>query len=268
MKNVTLAAIAIAALSVTPAFAADMASKAPVPPDPGWTWAGSYGGVSLGARVADTNWTSSNIFPSFAGPIFQPSTGGSIDSVAARIGGYFGYNWTIAPAWIFGLEADIGWAANSKTVSPAPGLGGVTTAACGGGICTNPPNATAKVDWDGSLRARIGSLVTPNTLVFATGGFAWQSLEIASSCVVSLGFCSFNENESVSRLLPGWTAGVGLEQKISARWVARIEYLYAEFATFNHQFFAATFVPGADDRYTASVRPATHTVDVGIAYKF
>jgi outer membrane immunogenic protein len=242
-----------------------MPLKAPPTPDPAWSWAGFYGGVSLGARVADNDWSSSNFFPSLVvAPLIQPVTGGAVDSVAARIGGNFGYNWVVAPTWIVGLEGGVGWAPNSKTVNPAPGTAGLSTPACGG-LCGGQPNARVEESWDGSLRGRIGSLVTPTTLFFATGGAAWQSIKLSSACSAFI-FCSFDESGSASRILTGWTVGTGIEQRISGNWLARIEYSYAQFGTFSHQFFG--IVGGADDRYTASVKPQTHTVDVGLTYKF
>jgi opacity protein-like surface antigen len=37
-------------------------------------------------------------------------------------------------------------------------------------------NFALRTGWDGSARARIGFLLTPSTLVYATGGAAWQAL--------------------------------------------------------------------------------------------
>jgi outer membrane immunogenic protein len=278
MNRLATCVAVIAALIIgAPAFAADMAVKAPPPPLPvaaPWSWAGFYGGVSVGARIADNDWTSSNFFPTVAstiGGITQPVTGGSVDSVAPRIGAYGGYSWLIAPAWLLGIEGDVGWANNSKTVTPAPGTAGIVGL---GMQLTGQPSGTVKETWDGSLRARLGSLIAPSTLVFATGGAAWQSITLASSCGLNgpFPFCNFNNNDSASTVRWGWTVGAGVEQRISGNWLVRVDYRYADFGTFSHQFFPAAFGPGSpigfDDRYTGTVKARTNTIDVGLAYKF
>jgi outer membrane immunogenic protein len=51
-------AIAAIALIGTPAFAADMAVKAPPPAlEPVFSWTGFYVGAALGGEWADTTWT-------------------------------------------------------------------------------------------------------------------------------------------------------------------------------------------------------------------
>jgi outer membrane immunogenic protein len=253
---------------VAGASAADLYVKAPPPPE--WSWTGFYGGVTLGVRVANNDWTTSNLFPSIPGTI-QPVTTGSVDSTAARIGGYGGYNWRIAPAWVLGIEGDFGWADNSKTVTPAPGTAGISQGGCGPFFCTGQPNGTVIESWDGSLRARVGSLITPSTLVFATGGVAWQRITLASTCGpngLPSQFCLLNESDSASTTLTGWTVGAGAEQRVLGNWLARVDYRYSNFGTFSQQFFPAGFGPGFDDRYTGNVKVRTNIVNVGLAYKF
>ena len=233
--------IAASVLANAPALAADMRVKAPIAPAaPIWSWTGFYGGVSIGARWAENDWTSTDFFPAVGGITVQPVTGGPVDSVAARVGGYFGYNWQIAPAWIVGVEGDGGWANNAKTVAPIPGSAGIVGPGCGGGVCTGPTTATVKESWDGSLRGRIGMLVTPSTLVFATGGAAWQRITLEATCAPSglpTTFCLINTSGSASTTLTGWTLGGGLEQRISGNWLGRMSYRYSDFGTFSHQFF-------------------------------
>ncbi len=252
------------------AMAADMPLKSP-PAVSAWSWTGFYAGVSAGGRVADNDWTSTNLFPSIPGTIQSGPSGGSIDSAAARFGGYFGYNWMLSPAWLVGVESDIGWANNSKTVVPAPGTAGLSLGGCGAVACTGQPTATVKENWDGSLRARLGTFVATDTLLYVTGGFAWQRVTIASICGpngLPTEFCLLNNNDSASSTMTGWTAGGGVEERIFGNWLARIDYRYAEFGTLSHQFFPTSFGPGFDDRYTGNVKPRTHTFGVGLAYKF
>ncbi len=54
----------------------------------------------------------------------------------------------------------------------------------------------------------------------------------------------------------GWTAGAGVEAKLSGPWSAKIEYLYVDLG---HD---GTTTPGADASFT------TNIVRAGINYKF
>ncbi|MGH2266600.1 outer membrane protein, partial [Enterococcus faecalis] len=50
---------------------------------------------------------------------------------------------------------------------------------------------SVKTTWDAGLRARAGYLLNPATLVYATGGLAWQHVDIDLVCVS--GACAFND---------------------------------------------------------------------------
>lgn len=95
--------------------------KAPVYKESADGWSGFYGGLSLGARWANNDWRTSDIFPTFVGVVQTAGDHGAINSVAARMGAYAGYNWQFDPAWIAGIEIDFGWANNRKSASPMPG---------------------------------------------------------------------------------------------------------------------------------------------------
>jgi outer membrane immunogenic protein len=249
-----------------PVLAADMPVKAP--PAAARSWSGFYAGVSIGARWGENDWQTSDIFPNLgAGTFVQTAgTGGAMDSTAARFGGYLGYNAQISTSWVAGVEAAFGWADNKKTRDPVPGTIGTSF----GIVAVGPPAATVKETWDGSLRGRLGYLVAPATLVYGTGGVAWQRLELNSTCtfIPGNGFCTggtYNETHASTRA--GWTVGGGVEQMIAGHWLVRADYSYADFGTFNQTFFAANGII-FDDRFTAHVKSRTHTATVGVAYKF
>jgi outer membrane immunogenic protein len=259
-------ALACAAVAGS-ALAADMPVKAPPAAAP--SWSGFYAGVSIGARWAANDWQTSDVSPNFAGAIVPTAgTGGAIDSVAARFGGYLGYNAQISTSWIAGVEADFGWADNKKTATPLPGTAGLFFGAPLVGL----PSGTVKETWDGSLRGRLGYLVGPATLVYGTGGVAWQRLELSANCTVVPGnsFCFGSaHNETYASTRVGWTLGGGVEHMIGGNWLARVDYRYADFGTWSQTFFTAGGVGiGFDDRFTAHVKARTHTATVGIAYKF
>ncbi|MGJ4919237.1 outer membrane protein [Bradyrhizobium oligotrophicum] len=272
MTKSGVAGIAAALASIVlagSALAADLPVKAsPVVAAPSWT--GVYAGVSVGARWADNDWRTSDISPNFGAGVFVPTagTGGAMDSVAARIGGYLGVNWQFAPSWVAGLEGDLGWADNKTTANPLPG----TTGLFFGAPLVGLPTGSVKETWDGSVRARLGYLVTPDTLVYGSGGVAWQRLELNANCTVVPGnaFCFGNpHNETQASTRVGWTVGGGVEHMLGGHWIVRADYRYADFGTWTQTFFVPGGVgPGFDDRFTAHVTTRTHTATVGLAYKF
>jgi outer membrane immunogenic protein len=278
MKSLLLGTVALGAWAAAgAAAAADMSVKAPVykaAPAPVWSWTGFYIGGAVGARWANNEWRTSDLFPIFVIPPVQPTTTGPMDSTAARVGSYFGYNWQLPSAWIVGVEADIGWANNTRTQTPVPGTAGIFGSGCAGTgtttPCTGLPTAAVNETWDGSARGRLGMLVTPDTLLFGTAGVAWQRAEIAATCPGFVGiapFCLVPRTESAAKTMTGWTVGGGLEQRMWSNWLARIDYRYAEFGTFSQLFFN-TFGPGFDERFTGNVKVRTHTLNFGLAYKF
>jgi outer membrane immunogenic protein len=121
-----LTAIAALGLVGTPAFAADMAVKAPPPaPEPVYSWTGFYAGVNAG-----WSWGNDNTTVNFPGPtinsilLSSPNTGSGGESCplgctlrqlpigyqetthpnGAIGGGQIGYNWQTTSNWIFGSK--------------------------------------------------------------------------------------------------------------------------------------------------------------------
>ncbi len=149
MKKFLIAGVAAASFCGAPALAADMPVKAPPPPPVAvYSWTGFYGGLSLGARSAENHWTTTGFGSiAIAAGVFPGSDANqSFDRVAARIGGYTGYNWQVASTWVVGVEADIGWANNQKT---KVGIPGTATATLGPHV-TSGDTAFVNESWDGS----------------------------------------------------------------------------------------------------------------------
>jgi len=252
-------------VATAPAYAADlpMIRKAPISA-PIVSWTGFYLGASLGASWANNDWTTTATAP-LQGGVPDSTAHQKFDSVAARIGGYVGYNWQVAPTFLLGWEGDFGWAGNrhSQTVIP-----GTPNELPGFPLNGNGDTAEIKEGWDGSLRGRAGVLVTPTTLLFGTAGIAFQQVTTAASCFGNdvNTVCAFSHANSFSDTRVGWTAGAGIEQMAWGNWIARVEYRYASFGTMSKTFF--TVVDGADDRVFADIKSNVQSVSVGIAYKF
>jgi opacity protein-like surface antigen len=103
------------------------------------------------------------------------------------------------------------------------------------------------IRWDASVRARLGYLATPEVLVFATGGLAWQNIRATGLCGDwhTSNYC-FGPGPGFGQPVPsfvtqsttrtGWTVGGGVEWRIFGNWLVRGEYRYANFGTWNSAF--------------------------------
>lgn len=198
MKRIVLAAIALAAVSVGSASAADMArrpaampTKAPAYIAPIFNWTGLYAGINGGG-----GWGHSSV----SGPL---STGGDFNTSGGLIGGTLGYNYQ-AGQIVFGLEGDIDWS-NLKGSAP-----------CAVGI-----SCEAKNNWLGTARGRIG-YAFDRFLPYVTGGLAVGDVKTSAT---GLG--------STSSTKAGWTLGGGVEAAIAGPWSAKVEYLYVDLQNAN-----------------------------------
>jgi len=236
------------------------------PPAPVASWTGAYAGASAGGRWSNTGWTTTGvsdgelIVPGGLNGTTQPdpsSAASSFDSSTFRLGGYAGYLWQVSPHWVVGAEADIAWGNSSKTV---PGILGTFGPAIGNPI--GPADSTTvKEGWDSSYLTRIGYLVTPDVLLYGTGGTSLLRVTASPACVALTGWCLANHSESDSWIKLGWTVGGGLEAALGNNWRVRAEYRYADYGTVTQTFFTNSL-----DSLTADIKVKTQTALVGLSY--
>ena len=197
------AALGLFALGGT-AFAADVVSEeppapAPVAELPVASWAGPYAGINLGYG--------------FGGHVKAP---GVDAKTKGFIGGVFGgYNWQ-QENFVYGAEADLGY---NGTKGSDNGL-------------------SAKSGIEGSLRARLGYAVTPEILLYGTGGLAGRSLKVEDTVL----------GASDRATMLGWTAGVGTDIKLTDNVFGRVEYRYTDFGS--KSFDGIGKVKATDNRVT------------------
>jgi outer membrane immunogenic protein len=238
------------------------------PPVAASSWSGFYLGLGLGFRATRTD---AAVTSELVGPQLRPAdlsgltTGQPIDGLGFRASPYFGYNWQFAPRWVTGVEGDVGFARQTsvRAAFPVP-LALAEVDPSGTDILT------VKATWDASLRGRLGFLVTPSTLAYATGGVAWQHYDVTSTCGCT-GIVNLTPKVlSDSTTKAGWTVGGGLETVLWGNWLARAEYRYADFGTSSLHVARAGNIENA--AFTSSdnvdVRLRTHTATFGLAYKF
>jgi outer membrane immunogenic protein len=267
-----------------PAYAADLSPtvpiKAPIVAGPPSSWTGLYLGIGLGLRASRTDDTTTSatiaVPASPATPINLAglATSEPLDGTSFRAAPYLGFNWQVAPRWVVGIEGDLGIGNQTTT------LGGFEFASPVLALSLAGDGFAVKTTWDASVRGRLGFLVTPGTLVYATGGAAWQHFEETSTCIAQ-GFCTgVNQFPAITPALisnsvtkTGWTVGGGVETALWGNWFLRGEYRYADFGTASFNETRTGILLGAPlpntllaaDTFNIALR--THTATVGLAYK-
>ena len=252
----------VGAAFAAPAQAADLPPFTKAPPQMISSWTGFYAGLGLGLRATDADLTTTSAqrdgvpLDLSRSVVTQP-----FDGTGFRVSPYAGFNWHVAPSWVVGVEGDVGLADQTTR------LGGFRSSPLFASSTFNVDGLAVKTSWDASLRGRVGYLVTPATLLYATGGLAWQHYEITSTCVsIDCGGVTPTV-VSNSTTKTGWTLGGGLETALSGNWLLRAEYRYADFGTAPFTITRMTARPTTTtDNFDA--RLATHTASVGLAYKF
>lgn len=223
-KNIKLARPAAAAFGIAaligtfPAFAADAVmapepapAAIPMEEPPLNTWSGAYAGVSLGYGFSGD--TEIDTIPS-----------NTVGTDGFLMGAFGGYNWQ-AGNIVAGAEADIGysWAEGSNA------------------------GFNSESGLEGSLRARLGYVVSPNILLYATAGGAAKDLEITAP-----GGASDNNT------MLGWTAGAGADVMVTENVFGRVEYRYTDFGSESFDLGGASV--DANDK--------DHRITFGLGMKF
>jgi outer membrane immunogenic protein len=223
------------------------------------SWGGLYAGLSLGLRASGIDATTTSLFFGFPVDLTQLATSAPLNGAAFRGNPYLGWNWQFAQRWVVGIEGDVGIADHSTSLLGLSFSPGVPFNGFGAG-----DSLTARTTWDASLRGRVGFLVTPATLVYATAGAAWQHFEVTSTCDIPNFACGGLTPLVItnSATKSGWIVGFGAETTLSGNWFARAEYRYADFGpssfTIDRQ--------GVGSNLDVALR--THTATFGVAYKF
>lgn len=128
------------------------------------------------------------------------------DTVNSVTGGiYVGYDKRVADRVVIGAEAGLDFASDDETQASVAGM-------------------TYSVDpkYSFDLTARAGYLVTPETMVYARGGYT--NARVGTSVASLAGIQSDSDNQD------GWLAGAGVERQIKDNISARLEYRYSRFS--------------------------------------
>jgi outer membrane immunogenic protein len=144
-------------------------------------------------------------------------------------------------------------------------------------------NVQQRVNWFGTLRGRLGYLVTPGLLAYGTGGLAYgqvhQSFNYTGGFLEddALGFLGshWNGTTSSNSIRVGWTAGAGLEWMLPgwSGWSVKAEYLYTDLGSTTVNLSAPAYrnsngTGGRTVEATNTDDVRWHTVRVGLNYHF
>jgi outer membrane immunogenic protein len=217
MKNVlrsTAAAFAVLASSVG-AWAADLparpaAYKAPIAAS--YNWTGIYLGVNGGwgwgnqdpLNIITNRFDNNSI--GFSGGVFGGTVGAQIQ--AGHV--------------VIGLESDLDWANIKGSSNFIPTIAGIPL-----GLI----NATTKIDWVSTARARVG-YAHENLLLYATGGLAVLGAKTTLTTLAGGTVCGaiFATCAGANKQI-GAALGAGVEYGFTPNLSAKFEYLYISAAS-------------------------------------
>jgi outer membrane immunogenic protein len=287
------------------AFAIATTSKALAQTSP-INWSGFYigGNVGYGWGAADSSQSGGAASFSGAPTIYVPNSfiaaisnaNGARDGV---VGGFqIGYNFA-SPRWIIGAEADLQFGRRSGSnalVSPLHGtvcnIVNLGTGQCGTGApfpsaVDGPVSTTleSSIEWFGTVRGRLGYLLSDNLLVFGTGGLAYGRVKasavtsVAVTVANGIMFAPDGGSNNVAKTNVGFALGAGLEGSLSplaTNWTWKIEYLYVDLGSLDTAVpFAMVRTDSASLYYTPIIGTAvTHTrfteniIRIGLNYRF
>jgi outer membrane immunogenic protein len=242
MRNLFLSSVALITLAGV-ANAADLPVKAPVKAVPiDYLWDGFYVGGYYGEALNQSSVKTPD-------PISVTNNGSRLGEVNVNhynftAGVTAGYNWKISPNFLVGVEGDLGYLGLDRTFKEYNDI-----------IFTGE-----KADWYGTVRARAGYITGPS-LLYVTAGAAFVHTTDTFGGLVATGFPIVPGTASTSTRV-GWTAGGGIETKLSRNWSAKTEYLYIETGT--NSFVSHPFDPTTNANTTFSHN--IHVFKTGLNY--
>lgn len=243
---------AIAVLLATPAFAADAVVADPQPiAVNGFSWSGGYIGINAGYAGGEFK----NPFSLYSLDVDEDISGTLNNKSNGFVGGVqAGYNWQFDRT-VFGLETDFqGSSVEGDFADVEIDDDGITAY-----------GLKNKVEWFGTMRARLGYLPTERFLVYATGGAAYGKVKTSFGLDYDGDDESLEVSASGSKVKWGYTVGAGAEYAVSDNWTLKTEYLYTDLGKAKLFSYADEDLGiGAD----IDTKYKFHTVRVGLNYKF
>lgn len=134
---------------------------------------------------------------------------------------------------------------------------------------------TREIDWDANIRLRAGYVAGTSTLIYATGGAAYASIE--NSFTTSNTVNAFSDNGDTKKW--GYAFGGGIEHKMNSSFSIGLEYLYTRYEDDDYRVRATAGNAVASNPFVLNGQPGTefsrsdpkfdfHAVRAVVAYRF
>ena len=235
-------------------------------------------GIHAGAASGRSNYSTEPNCPPTADAVFcnaapDPSAvngaavgasgSGDVSSRGLTGGVQVGYNWQ-AGRVVYGGEADFAAldfneTATASGVFPFPFLG----------TQYSVTNKTT-LNWVSTVRARLGMTVTPQLLLYATGGAAFARIHFSgaySDNATDPTFPGGSGSASTNAVKTGWVIGGGAQWALDHRWSVKAEYLYADFGSVSVAV-PLTNTPNFAQTMSATSDVELHLIRIGFDYRF
>jgi outer membrane immunogenic protein len=257
------AATALLLLTSASAVAADLPSIKSAPataPAPMWT--GFYAGLNVGYGFNTSNsittsgvpydpWAEQQAFFSTTrwserSQAFSAANSSSFSISQAGVlgGGQIGYNYLYKDRYLVGIETDFQGSGISGSGSQysivSDELYYINTVEASKRDTIGGGAVSAGVDWFGTVRGRLGYLITPSLLAYGTGGLTYGGVH-ASVTPSAYSAFSLRYNRTLTpyggslatsfpgsqnSVLVGWNAGGGFEWMFLSNWSVKAEAIY------------------------------------------
>ena len=235
---------------------------APITPE---YWTGVYAGLNAGygfgtnSAAKSTNYGPAKTVFDISGSPVAAANALSMNYSNTQngfIGGMqFGYNYLVLPRVLIGIETDIqganiygsGYGRNSGLYSLADTFGPFTGSL--NGAVLGSQAVDAGVNYLGTLRGRVGYMLSPATLVYGTAGFTYggafaRVTNYAIDTVTGSGSfldasgdflhtSTYYGANQQTQLLTGWNAGAGIEWMFMPNWSLKGEAIYWNLGNMN-----------------------------------
>jgi outer membrane immunogenic protein len=239
-------------------------------------WTGSQAGGSNGASSVNNTFVEPGAYIcpegfEFGSDCFETPLVFSNNKVSYTAGVFAGYRMQFGWA-VVGVEGDF----NFKSADSSSSL---TVETCFDPSCfvytTETKSGNIKQTWDASIRARFGVLVTPWTMIYATGGVAFGEIQgsffykgfvfesIDPCCAIGSATAAGTWRD----VRTGGTVGAGIESEIWTRVKARVEYRYTDFGTYTKNLPVTTLCESCEDpshNVSFDLKSNFHRVMVGL----
>src|SRR3954447_20934257 len=261
-------------------------------------WSGGQVGGSNGVSSVNNGFVEPGAYvcpfgSSLGSNCFETPFSFSGHKAAYTIGPFVGYRvqWG---NWVVGIEGD--WSFKNSETSLSQSSPAAISVTGSNYVRTDQFAGSVKQKSDSSIRARVGTLVTPWSLLYVTGGVAFGEISGSFSYAGSLYLCPGSSSSVASCVTPtstsvatattavtwsdtrvGSTVGAGWETEIAPRWKVRGEYRYTDFGSYTKTFGLTTRCTGSSGAASSctgspsssvsiDLKESFHTFRVGLAF--